>query len=56
MLNNVELCAGFKLSALRKRYLPWNQRLTRTTRTVFVSSILASLADWAVNSTVDIYR
>lgn len=51
-----KLRKGFKLSAVRKRYLPWHQRLTRTTKTVFVSSILSSLADWAVNSTVDIYR
>lgn len=48
--------AGFKFSAVRKRFLPWYQRLTRTSRTVFTCSILSSLADFSVNSTVDIYR
>ncbi len=49
-------CAGFKSSAIRKRYLPWATRSYRVTKTVFTSSLLSCLAEWTVTSYVDVYR
>ena len=48
--------AGFKTSALRKRFLPWYARPLRVTKTTFVSSLTGCLADWTVTSYIDLYR
>lgn len=49
-------CAGFKSSAVRKKYLPWHLRSYRITKTVFTSNVLSCLAEWTVTSYVDVYR
>lgn len=48
--------AGFKSSAIRKRYLVWYTRSYRVTKTVFTSNLLSCAAEWTVTSYIDVYR
>lgn len=48
--------AGFKTSALRKRFLPWYARPYRVTKTALTSSLLGCFAEWTVTCYIDMYR
>lgn len=50
------LLAGFKTSALRKRFLPWYVRPYRVTKTALTSSLLGCFAEWTVTCYIDMYR